>query len=167
MKPYNTKEDVRMFRNMRRFKQQISQEACEELLRRQPRGVLALLGDDDYPYALPMDYIYEDGRIYFHCAQTGHKLDAIARCDKASFCVMDEGYRVEGDWALNITSVIVFGRIRRLTDEAEILARVRALGLKYNPDPQDVERELRESLHHVCVLELTVEHMTGKLVNEK
>lgn len=155
-----------MFRAMRRIKQQIPQEACEELLRTMPRGVLAVAGDDGYPYAVPMDFVYEDGKIYFHSAQVGHKLDAIDRCDKASLCVMDEGFRREGEWALNITSVIVFGRIRRMTDEAEMIRRVRALGLKYNPDPADVEREIRQSMHHVCMLEMTVEHMTGKLVNE-
>ena len=155
-----------MFRAMRRHKQQLPQEECEELLRTRPRGVLAVSGDDGYPYAVPMSHVYEDGRIYFHCAQTGHKLDAIERCDKASFCVMDDGFRREGEWALNIRSVIVFGRIRRITDEAEMIRRVRALGVKFNPDPADVECEIRDSLHHVCILEMTVEHMTGKLVNE-
>ena len=155
-----------MFRPMRRFKQQLSQESCEELLRTQPRGVLAVAGDDGYPYAVPMDFTYEDGCLYFHCAQTGHKLDAIDRCDKVSFCVMDEGFRREGEWPLNISSVIVFGRMRRVTDEEEMIRRVRSLGLKFNPDPADVEREIRESLHHVCILKLEIEHMTGKIVNE-
>ena len=155
-----------MFREMRRKKQQLPQEECVELLKSRPRGVLAVLGDDDYPYTVPMNYFYENGKLYFHCAQTGHKLDAIGRHDKVTFCVMDEGFRREGEWALNIRSVICFGRLRRVTDPQVMENYVRHLGVKYNPDPQDVEREIRASMHHVCVLELEIEHMTGKLVNE-
>ena len=96
-----------MFREMRRFKQQISEEECIQILKEQPRGVLSMLGDDDYPYGIPLDHWYceENGRLYFHCAKTGHKLDAIRKHDKVSFCVYDEGFRREGDWALNIRSV--------------------------------------------------------------
>ena len=82
-----------MFREMRRFKQQISKEECTEVLRNEPRGVLSVLGDDGYPYGIPMDHWYSetDGKLYFHCAKEGHKLDAIAKCDKAGYCVMDQG----------------------------------------------------------------------------
>ena len=155
-----------MFRSMRRSKQLLSKEKAAEILQRNTSGTLAVLGDDDYPYTVPMDFVYENGKLFFHCAQTGHKLDAIARHDKVSFCVMDEGFRREGEWALNIRSVICFGRLHRVTDPQVIENHVRKLGLKYNPDPKDVEREIRESLHHVCVLALDIEHMTGKIVNE-
>ncbi|MBQ7167600.1 MAG: pyridoxamine 5'-phosphate oxidase family protein, partial [Treponema sp.] len=96
-----------MFRQMRRFGQQVASEKCVEILKNEWRGVLALLGDDGYPYTVPMDFFYDedDGKIYFHCAKEGHKIDAIEKCDKASFCVMDQGFKKEGDWALNITSV--------------------------------------------------------------
>ena len=80
-----------MFRKMRRWKQQLTEAECAEILRREPRGVLALTGDDGYPYALPLDFVFEDGKLYFHCAGEGHKIDAVRRCDKASFCVMDAG----------------------------------------------------------------------------
>ena len=90
----------------------------------------------------------------------------LEKCDKVSFCVYDQGYRHEGDWVFNVKSVIVFGRMRRVTEEEEMIRRVRSLGLKFNPDPADVEREIRESLHHVCILKLEIEHMTGKIVNE-
>ena len=66
-----------MFRKMRRFKQQLSEEECLEILKTAKRGVLAVLGDEGYPYAVPLDFVYEDGKIYFHCAKEGHKLDAI------------------------------------------------------------------------------------------
>ena len=156
-----------MFRKMRRCKQQIPEAECLEILKNEPRGVLAVLGEDAYPYTVPLDFLYRDGKLYFHGAREGHKLDALRRHDKVSFCVMDAGYRREGEWALNIRSVIVFGRIRAMDyDEPGIEELLRALGNKYNPDPEDVEKELRGHIHRVQMLELTIEHMTGKLVNE-
>lgn len=160
------KGEKQMFRKMRRFKQQISQEDCEQLLRREPRGVLAVLGDDDYPYAVPLDFLYQDGRLYFHCAKEGHKLDAIARHAKASFCVMDQGFRKEGEWAMNIRSVIAFGRVRLVADQEKTLAVVRDLGLKYYPDAGDVDLEIKRTFRNVRILEMEIDHMTGKLVNE-
>ena len=157
-----------MFRPMRRSKQQVSPEACEKVLREAPRGVLALLGDDDYPYTVPMDFLYEpaEGKIYFHCAKTGHKIDAIAAHDKASFCVMDEGFRKPGEWALNITSVVVFGRIRPVEDRERALDKVLALWIRYHPTEEAARKELEKAADRVVCLELTIEHMTGKLVNE-
>ena len=158
-----------MFRTMRRFKQQVTEERCIEILRNEWRGVLAVLGDDGYPYTVPMDFFYDegDGKIYFHCAKEGHKLDAIGKCDKVSFCVMDTGFRKEGDWALNITSVVVFGRLRPVTDAAKTMEKVCALGRKYYPTAESVEHEWEHAKNRVLCLELTIEHMTGKLVNEK
>ncbi|MBQ9616719.1 MAG: pyridoxamine 5'-phosphate oxidase family protein, partial [Oscillibacter sp.] len=69
-----------MFREMRRHGQQLPESECAEILRREPRGVLAVLGDDGYPYTVPLDFVYEGGKLYFHCAGEGHKLDAIKRC---------------------------------------------------------------------------------------
>lgn len=157
-----------MFREMRRKKQQLSQQECRELLTELPRGVLSLLGEDGYPYGIPMDHWYcrEDGKLYFHCAPAGHKLDAIRHCPKASYCVMDEGYRKEGEWALNIRSVIVFGKVRILQDRERKSAILRQLGNKYYPRPEDVEKLLCTAIDRVQVLELTPEHISGKLVNE-
>ncbi len=157
-----------MFREMRRFKQQTTREECIRVLKEQPRGVLSLAGDDGYPYGIPMDHWYneEDGHIYFHGAKTGHKIDAVSRCDKASYCVFDEGYRREGEWALNITSVVVFGRIRIVEDEEKRREICTALCKKFTDDEAYLEKELRTALPRVCCLELFPEHMTGKLVNE-
>lgn len=157
-----------MFRKMRRFKQQIPDSVCIDLLRTLPRGVLAVLGDEGYPYTVPLDFYYDDesGHLFFHCAKEGHKIDAIRQYDKASFCVMDEGYRREGEWALNIQSVIVFGRIRPVEDPARTIEMVRRLGLKYHPSAEAVEEEIRKTADRVLCLELCPEHITGKLVNE-
>ena len=157
-----------MFREMRRFKQQISEEECIQILKEQPRGVLSVLGDDDYPYGVPLDHWYCDGKLYFHCAKTGHKLDAVRKHEKVSYCVMDEGFRKEGDWALNIKSVVVFGRIRIVDDTEEDLMVMIATGLcrKFTDDAEFLQKELTHALPRAAFLELTPEHMTGKLVNE-
>ena len=125
-----------MFRQMLRKKQALTDGECRELLRSQPRGVLSVLGDGGYPYGMPMDFWYdtESGRIFFHGALAGHKQDAIAACDKVSFCVYDKGYRREGEWALNIRSVIVFGRIRVVEDHDRAMHIARQLCRKFTDD---------------------------------
>ncbi len=157
-----------MFRQMRRFKQQVSTEKCIEILKKEWRGVLALLGDDGYPYTVPLDFLYDedDDKIYFHCAKEGHKIDAIEKCDKASFCVMDRGFKKDDDWALNITSVVCFGRIKKVEDFEKTKEKVCKLGAKYYPSAPEVNIEWEHAKNRVLCLELTIEHMTGKLVNE-
>lgn len=155
-----------MFRKMRRFKQQISREECMRLLKEQPRGVLSVIGDDGYPYGIPLDHWYSDNKLYFHCAKVGHKLDAIAACDKVSYCVMDEGYRRDGEWSLNINSVVVFGRMRIVENEEKKLEICTNLVRKFTDDEEYLRKELSNAFSRVNCLELTIEHMTGKLVNE-
>lgn len=157
-----------MFREMRRNKQQLTESECIEILKSQPRGVLSVSGDDGYPYGLPLSYWYceEDGHIYFHCAKVGHKIDAINKNDKISFCVYDEGYRNEGEWALNIKSVIVFGRIKAVDNIEKTEKICRNLGYKFTDDSEYIEEDIRKHLKNVLCLEITPEHITGKLVNE-
>ena len=157
-----------MFRQMRRFKQQISEDECKEVLKNEPRGVLALMGDDGYPYAIPLNHWYseKDNKLYFHCAKEGKKLDSISKCDKVSFCVMDEGYRNEGEWALNIKSVVAFGKMRIVEDEEKKKEICINLTRKFTDDKDFLEHELTNAFPRVCCLEIEIEHMTGKLVNE-
>lgn len=158
--------EITMFRPMRRIRQLQSEEVCVRILKEQPRGVLAVHGEDGYPYAFPMDYVYADGKIYFHCAREGHKIDAIRADDRVSFCVYNEGFRREGEWALNITSVVIFGRIRFIEDRDEAYKACRKLGEKYFPTREELEYEMEHAFKRVQMLELTIDHMTGKLVNE-
>lgn len=157
-----------MFRGMRRFKQQVSEEECIRVLKEQPRGVLSMIGDDGYPYGIPLDHWYceENGRLYFHGAKEGHKIDAITGCDKVSFCVMDEGFRKEGEWALNITSVVIFGRMRFVEDPELKLKIATDLSHKFTDDEEYIRHEIETTLKRTQFLELVPEHMTGKLVNE-
>lgn len=158
-----------MFREMRRIKQQVSMEECVKVLKEEKRGVLSVIGDDGYPYGVPMDYIYveEENCFYFHCAKEGHKLDAMKANDKVCFTVYNQGFIKEGCWEYNPTSVISFGRVKLINDMSVTETMVRALGYKYYPDKKDVEDEIKSSLQRVQLIALHVEHMTGKLVNEK
>ncbi len=157
-----------MFRKMVRFRQQLPQEECLDILKTQLRGVLSVSGDGGYPYGLPINHYYcpEDGKLYFHSGQSGHKIDAVKRCDKASFCVYDEGFRKEGEWALNIRSVIVFGRIEMVEDQAKAMEMARRLSRKFADDEAYIDREIARSGPHTLVFALVPEYMTGKLVNE-
>ena len=157
-----------MFRPMRRMKQQISEEECIRILREEKRGVLSVHGEDGYPYGIPLDHWYneEDGKLYFHGAKSGHKIDAIAKDNRVSYCVYDAGYRREGEWALNISSVVVFGRISPVTDEAKAAVICENLCRKFTDDEEYIRKELTNAMPRVQCLELTIDHMTGKLVNE-
>ena len=151
-----------------RIKQQLPQEECIEILKNEPRGVLSVLGDDGYPYGMPINQYYceEDGKIYFHSGKKGHKVDAIKRCDKASFCAYDQGFRREGEWALNIRSVIVFGRIEIIEDTEKVYEISRRLSRKFTDDEAYIEHEIVKSGPRTLMFALVPEHMTGKLVNE-
>ena len=154
---------------MRRKNQEIPFEECVNILKNEKRGVLSLIGDNGYPYGIPINHYYDeaDGKIYFHGAKQGHKIDALKKCDKACFTVYDSGYLNDGDWALNIKSVIVFGRISPVDDIAKTEKICRALCSKFTDDGDYIQSEINSALNRVQCLEMTVEHITGKLVNEK
>ena len=157
-----------MFREVARKKQALTRDECIALLKSEKRGVLSVIGDDGYPYGLPINHYYneEDGHIYFHGGMKGHRLDAIAACDKAGFCVYDSGWREEGDWALNIRSVIVFGRIELIEDREKICDISRQLSYKFTTDEAYIAHEIEKSGPGTLLLALKPEHMTGKLVKE-
>lgn len=150
-----------MLPEMRRKTQQLPRAEAEEILRAGSSGVLALAGEEGYPYALPISYVFHGGRLYFHCAPAGHKLNAIARCPKASFCVIAQDDVVPALYTTRYRSVIAFGTIRQLEDEQAMITALDVLGRKYAPD-LDPSAEIAGSLHRVCVLEMTIDHLTGK-----
>ena len=154
---------------MRRCKQELSREECIKILMQEPRGVLSVLGDGGYPYGMPINQYYcpENGRLYFHTAREGHRLDAIRAHDKVSLCVYDEGYRKEGEWALNIRSVIVFGHIREVEDQPHALEMIRGLARKFTDDEAYIQHELDSAASRVLCLEMIPDHITGKLVKEQ
>ncbi len=157
-----------MFREVVRKKQALTREACIELLRSHPRGVLAVQGDDGYPYGVPTNHFYdpESGLLYFHSGRSGHKVDAIRRCDKVSYCVIDEGERKDGDWAKTYRSVIVFGRVRILDLGEETMELMRRLSLQFTDDTDYIEQEIKLYGGDTLVFAIVPEAMTGKTIRE-
>ena len=155
-----------MFREMRRHKQALTAEEVTEILKRNTSGVLAVNGDGGYPYAVPLSYVYLDSKLYFHCAGTGHKLDSILRDDKVSFCVIDQDQVVGEEYTTYFRSVVAFGRARVL-EGAEKLRPLVELCEKYYPGHLEQTRQKAEhALKNVSIVEVTIEHMTGKTAME-
>lgn len=153
-----------MFRELRRRRQALSAEETAAILRRGTHGVLALAGDGGYPYAVPISYVYDGENLYFHSARAGHKLDAAAREERASFCVVDQSRVVPEENTNYFRSAIVFGRIRLVEDEAEVRRAMGRLAAKYAPESTEERRTaaVEKAWRSLCVLRLTVEHMSGK-----
>ena len=157
-----------MFREITRKKQALPMEKIIEILDTEKRGVLSVLGDDGYPYGMPMNYWYnkDNGYLYFHSGKKGHKVEALAANNKVSFCVYDSGYKNEGEWALNISSVIVFGRVHVVENHEDAMKICKEMSLKYTPDLAYIESEIQKFGDATLCYELRPEHMTGKIVNE-
>ena len=155
-----------MFRDITRKKQKLSLEECKEILKQEVRGVLAVNGDDGYPYGLPINFYFDERnhKNYFHSGKVGQKLDAIAKSDKVSFCVYDKGYHEDGHWSLNIKSVIIFGRIHMEDEWSDEL--ITELSKKFTTDMDYIHNEIEKFRKNTAILCLEIEHMTGKLVNE-
>jgi uncharacterized protein len=156
-----------MFREMRRKKQLLSKEESFAILKAHTSGVLGVTGDDDYPYTVPLSYTYEEGKLFFHCAKEGHKLDGIRRNDKVSFCVIDQDEVIPEKFATHYRSVIVFGRARILTKDSELREALKSLVEKYSPGYiEEGLAEIERDLNRVCIIEVQIEHMTGKAALE-
>ena len=155
------------FRPMRRSKQALPEEECFRILGNAYRGFLSVNGDGGYPYSVPINFVFEDGKLYFHCAKEGHKLDAIRVCDKACFTVLDEPEKEPGDWWYHVKSVICFGRVGIVDDEQERMDRLRSLAGKYFPAGYDTESDILRNGPKAEILAFTIEHISGKAVREK
>ena len=157
-----------MFRELIRKKQQLEKSECIELLEKETRGILAVNGDGGYPYATPLNHYYcpEDGCVYFHCGKVGHRLDSLKKSDKVSFCIVEKGEKEEGDWALNVRSVIVFGRVEIISDLDAISKIAYALSRKFTSDEEYIRKEIAQFAKATLLLKLTPEHICGKRVKE-
>lgn len=157
-----------MFRELVRKNKKLSMEECVSILKAEKRGVLSVNGDNGYPYGMPMNHFYneEDGKIYFHCGKKGHRLDSLKKDSKVSFCVYDNGYCNEGEWALNVKSVIVFGKIEIIDEQDKIADIAARLSRKFTDDEEYISSEIEKFARHTLLLELTPEHICGKTVQE-
>lgn len=155
-----------MFRELTRKKQQLSYEECIKILKQEVRGVLAVNGDDNYPYTFPINYYYDEStnKIYFHSGKSGYKIDALKENNKVSFCVYDKGYHINNHWSLNVSSVIIFGKITFLHNFPDDL--IIKFSMKFTDDIEYINNEILKFKNNTILLCLEIEHMTGKIVNE-
>lgn len=151
-----------MFRKMRRIKQLLSMEETETVMNRCTNGVLACLGDEGYPYAVPLSYVYFNGKIYFHSAKAGHKIDAIMKYPKVSFSVIDEDTVVSKEYTTYFRSVIAFGKAR-ITEGNEYQEAFKALVEKYSGDqPEEAKQNEISRCSQAYIVAIDIEHITGK-----
>ena len=156
-----------MFRPMRRQAQQLPKREAESILQNASSGVLALLGDDGYPYAVPMSYVYLPGKLCFHSAAEGHKVDAIRKHAKASFCVIAQDQVQPASLTTHYRSAIAFGHLRLVGEETEKREILRQLALRYAPmHMEHAQREIEESVDHTCLIVMQIEHLTCKEARE-
>ena len=152
-----------MFREMRRFKQQLSEDEIEFILNKHTSGVLAVNGDDGYPYTIPISYTYYNQQLFFHSANEGHKIDAIRNNAKVSFCVIDQDDVIQETFTTHYRSVIVFGRASIITDPNQRQLALESLVKKYSPDfLEKGQQEIRQAWDHVSIIAVTIEHKSGK-----
>ena len=153
-----------MFPQMRRKKQEISFEKCVDILNRATSGVLAVIGEGGYPYTVPISYVYTDGKIIFHSAKSGHKIDAIRKNDKVSFCVIDKDDIKPAEFTTYFRSVIAFGKIRIIENDEEKRETIEKLAIRYSPNEtiESRNKEIESAWSALCMLEMEIEHITGK-----
>lgn len=158
-----------MFRKIRKIKNEINQAEAKELLKNSRRGILAMNGDDGYPYAIPVNYFYDEteGKIFFHGAKAGYKVDCLKSSDKVCFTVIgSEMIRAEG-WAPYMQSVVIFGRCQLIDDKQNAMKRLKDFAMKYYPSEEMVLDEIKADGQATQMFEIDIEYMTGKEVQEK
>ncbi len=156
-----------MFRKMRLIGQKLSVEQTKKILREGTSGVLALAEEGAYPYAVPVNYLYEKDRIYFHGARSGQKIELIRKNSRASFCVIGREEIVAERYTALYQSAIVFGRIRIVEEEAEKREAIMRFTARFCPDDEDgIQKEIAREWDILTMFVMEVEHMTGKQAME-
>ena len=152
-----------MFDKMRRFKQELNQSEIERILQTDTSGVLALIDSNGYPYSVPLSYVYSNGKIYFHSAKTGHKINAVKNCKKATFCIIDKDDVKPEKYTTFYKSVIAFGNVEIVEDKDETLSAIKALGEKYYPNhDEELQAEIEKFKSSFLIIKFDIEHITGK-----
>jgi len=155
-----------MFREMRRKRQELEDAEAQAVLAAATSGVLSLVGDDGYPYGVPLSHAYVDGRLVFHGSVKGHKLDAMRANPKASYTVVQQDQVVPEEFTTYFRSVIAFGRMRVLEGDEKLAALRQFSDRFWSGHPEEREAEIAPRLDHMVVFVMDIEHMTGKQARE-
>lgn len=158
-----------MFRKVRKIKNELDEKTTKEVLKKAPRGVLALNGDDGYPYGLPLNYVYDEDNnvLYFHGTKTGYKIDCIEKSPKASFtALLEEGVSDDG-WSKNVSSVVAYGLLEEIEDSDFARDALVKLAQKYYPSEDLIEENIKANFKNTKMLAFHINYMTAKRVNER
>ena len=158
-----------MFREIRRKKNEISADQCIDIIKSQRRAILAVVGDEGYPYAVPMNYVYneENHCLYMHGAKVGHKFDAMKACNKVCVTICDEGHKKFGQKGIFVNSVIIMGKVRFVDDVKEITDAMMRFGVRFDRLPEMIQKQLVASMSVLQVFEIEMDHMSGKTTHEQ
>lgn len=158
-----------MFRPIRRKKREIPLEAAISLLEHERRGVLAMTGEDGYPYAVPLNFRYlkDENKIIFHSAKAGYKTECLTANPKVCFTVYGNVTVKDEPWAPNVQSAVIFGRCKPVEDRDRTLALVRLLAEKYYPNTALIDEEIAASGAAVRIYEIEIDHISGKEITER
>ncbi|MBQ4101175.1 MAG: pyridoxamine 5'-phosphate oxidase family protein [Oscillospiraceae bacterium] len=152
-----------MFRDLRRIAQKLSNAENIEILQQQNTGILAVIGDGGYPYTVPLNFVYESGNIFIHCAKQGHKIDAISKESKVSFCVVAKDDVNAPKFSTDYKSVVVFGKATLLESDDEKIDVLTKIVQKYSPQfTQQGKKEIDEFISQTAIIKIEIEHITGK-----
>lgn len=158
-----------MFRQVRKKANEITVSLAKDLIKKSRRGILAVNGDNGYPYAIPINYLYEEEsqKIFFHGSKVGHKVDAIKKSDKVCFTVYGNEQIKDETWAPYLQSALVFGRCKLIEDEDRAMKVLKDFAMKYYPSASMVEEEMKKAAKATQMFEITIEHISGKEVQER
>ena len=151
-----------MFREMRSKANMLTNEEVENILKTSPNGTLALYGENGYPYSVPVNFVYSDGKIYFHGAAEGYKLDCMKKDPHVSFSVIGKDDIAKENFTTLFSSVIAFGTIRVIDTMEEKIPVLEAMVGKYSAEFMESGKELIRKGCGSVAYELTIDHMTGK-----
>ena len=151
-----------MFREMRSKANMLTNEEVENILKTSPNGTLALYGENGYPYSVPVNFVYSDGKIYFHGAAEGYKLDCMKKDPHVSFSVIGKDDIAKVNFTTLFSSVIAFGTIRVIDTMEEKIPVLEGMVGKYSAEFMESGKELISKGCGSVAYELTIDHMTGK-----
>lgn len=158
-----------MFREVRKKKNEIATDEIKALLQSCRRGVLAMNGEEGYPYAVPINFLYDadEGKIFFHSGKVGYKVECLKKCDKVCFTVFGNETVKDEVWAPYMQSAVIFGRCSAIEEEESAMERLKKFAMKYYPNESMVTDEIKAAGKAVRMFQIDIEHMSGKEVHER
>ncbi|NBI62668.1 5-nitroimidazole antibiotic resistance protein [Clostridiales bacterium] len=152
-----------MKREMYKKERQMSEADVIKACQSGNHGTLSMIGDDGYPYATPVNYIYIDGKIYIHSAKYGYKVDCVNRDNKVCFSAIINAKVEQSKFTAAFQSIIAKGKIHAVEDEGERRKVLEQFIYKLSPDfVENGMKFVDGAIGKTLLLCMDIEEMTGK-----